>query len=62
MEKPSWPLTSYGPAKCDPTLVTELDESAEELRVKAAEAFKAGSMNEYVRLSFSLLFTWDNLT
>ena len=62
MEKPSWPLTSYGPAKCDPTLVTELDESAEELRVKGAEAFKAGSMNDYVRLSFSLLFIWDNLT
>ena len=32
-EKPLWPLTSYGPVKCQPMLIGGLDESFEELRV-----------------------------
>lgn len=51
-EKPLWPLGSYGPAKLQPTLIGGLDESFEELRVKAVEALKAGTINEYVRADF----------
>ncbi|KAJ7151694.1 hypothetical protein C8R46DRAFT_490839 [Mycena filopes] len=47
-ERPVWPLGSYGPAKYEPTLLTGLDESPEELRLKAATAMKAGTMNEYL--------------
>lgn len=50
-ERPIWPLTSYGPAKFEPTLLTGLDESPEELRVRATAALKAGNINEYVRLA-----------
>ncbi|KAJ2995195.1 hypothetical protein NUW54_g7432 [Trametes sanguinea] len=51
-EKPIWPLSSYGPAKLQPTLIANLDESPEELRVKAAEAARKGTVQEYVRLYF----------
>jgi nucleoporin NUP42 len=47
-EKPSWPLSSYGPAKYEPTVVTGQDMSTEELRVKASQAQAAGNINEYV--------------
>ncbi len=43
-----WPLTSYGPAKHVPTLIGGLDESPEELRVRAVQALKAGTTAEYV--------------
>ncbi|KAF7336061.1 Kinase-like protein [Mycena sanguinolenta] len=46
--KPLWPLASYGPAKFEPTLLSGLDESPEELRVKAEAAMKAGNLNEYL--------------
>lgn len=52
-DKPLWPLTSYGPAKYVPTLIGGLDESPEELRVRAAQALKAGTIATYVRELFS---------
>ncbi|KAI6040414.1 hypothetical protein EDC04DRAFT_1509418 [Pisolithus marmoratus] len=48
-DKPLWPLSSYGAAKHEKTLISELDESPEELRVKAVAAVKAGTINEYVK-------------
>ena len=47
-EKPLWPLSSYAPSKHEPLLLAGLDESPEELRVKAFTALKAGNINEYV--------------
>lgn len=47
-EKPIWPLSSYGAAKHEPTLLKDLDGSPEELRVRAAAASQAGHINEYV--------------
>jgi len=47
-DKPLWPLSSYGAAKHEPTLLKDLDESPEELRVRAVVANQAGSINEYV--------------
>jgi len=47
-EKPLWPLSSYGPSKHEPLLLAGLDESPEELRVKAFTALKAGNINGYV--------------
>ena len=52
-DKPLWPLSSYGPAKAVPTLLGGLDESPEELRVKAAQALKAGTTADYVCNPFS---------
>ena len=49
VDKPNWPLSSYGPAKGEPNLVRGLDESAEELRWRAVSALKAGNVAEYVR-------------
>jgi hypothetical protein len=51
VDKPSWPLSSYGPAKYEPVLIPNLDESQEELRVRAQAALKAGTPNDYVRTS-----------
>lgn len=47
-EKPSWPFSSYGPAKGEPTYVTGLDVSPDEMRVKAYEAKSKNQSNEYV--------------
>lgn len=49
-EKPLWPLTSYGPVKCQPMLIGGVDESFEELRVLAVAALKSGAINDYVCL------------
>jgi hypothetical protein len=49
VDKPLWPLSSYGPAKQEPNLLSGLDESPEELRVRAVTALRAGNANEYVR-------------
>lgn len=54
-EKPIWPLSSYAPAKNEPLLVTGLDQSFEELRVRASQALKAGNVNEYVSSCTSLI-------
>ncbi len=42
-------MSCYGPAKMQPTLIGNLDESMEEMRVKAAQAAKAGTIQDYVR-------------
>ncbi len=47
-DRPTWLLSSYGPAKFQPTILSGLDESPEELRVKAATAAKTGTFTEYV--------------
>jgi nucleoporin NUP42 len=47
-DKPSWPLSSYGPAKHEKNLLPPLDESPEELRLKAATAMRNGNISEYV--------------
>lgn len=47
-DRPIWPLSSYGPAKHEPVLLGGLDESPEELRVRAFTATQAGNINEYV--------------
>jgi nucleoporin NUP42 len=52
-EKPMWPLTSYGPGKFQPLLVGGLDESFEELRLRAVTAIKSGITDEYVRITRS---------
>jgi hypothetical protein len=49
IDKPSWPLSSYGPSKYAPTFQTGLDMSMEEMRVKAMQAQLNGTVNEYVR-------------
>ena len=43
-----WPLSSFGPAKMQPTLIGGLDDSPEEMRVKAAQAARAGTTQDYV--------------
>lgn len=50
LERPIWPLSCFAPAKLQPSLIANLDESPEELRVMAAEAARKGTMQEYVRL------------
>jgi nucleoporin NUP42 len=49
IDKPSWPLSSYGPAKLEKNLLPPLDESPEELRFKAVTAMRNGTISEYVR-------------
>ncbi|KAG5644807.1 hypothetical protein DXG03_007629 [Asterophora parasitica] len=47
-DKPLWPLSTYAPAKHEPNLLAGLDESAEELRVRAYTANQSGKGAEYV--------------
>jgi nucleoporin NUP42 len=54
-DKPLWPLSSYSAAKYEPIVIGGLDESFEELHVKAVTALKAGTINEYVRSKLSKL-------
>jgi len=57
VEKPLWALSSYGPAKYEPTLISNLDESPEELRLKALVAVQSGASIDYVRRTkFQLSF------
>ncbi|KAF5322519.1 hypothetical protein D9619_000184 [Psilocybe cf. subviscida] len=55
VDKPSWPLSSYAPAKYEPMLVAGLDQSFEELRVNAAKALKEGKINEYAQFEASTI-------
>ena len=48
VEKPLWPLSSFGPGKYENTLLKGLDESPEEMRVKAWEANRSGQALTYV--------------
>jgi len=50
VEKPLWSLSSYGPAKLEPNLVSGLDISFEELRLNAVMALQSNTVAEYVRL------------
>jgi len=50
VEKPLWGLSSYGPAKLEPNLISGLDMSFEELRVNAVMALQNNTVAEYVRL------------
>jgi nucleoporin NUP42 len=59
-DKPSWPLSSYGPAKHEGNLLPSLDESFEELRIKAATAVRNGNINEYVRC-YLYIYSNDSL-
>ena len=52
-DKPLWPLSSYGPAKGEPSIIEKLDESAEELRWKFVSAMRAGNIAPYVRIDSS---------
>jgi hypothetical protein len=47
-DRPAWLLSSYGPAKYEPNLVSGIDESFEELHLKAALALASNSVQEYV--------------
>ncbi|KAK0190343.1 hypothetical protein F5146DRAFT_1102783 [Armillaria mellea] len=49
VDKPLWPLSSFGPAKHEPLLIKGLDESPEELRVQAFKALTSGNVNQYVQ-------------
>ena len=49
-ERPLWPLSSYSAAKNAPNLLSNLDLSSEELRVRAYDAQKSGQIQQYVRL------------
>ncbi|KAI0303905.1 hypothetical protein BC826DRAFT_980308 [Russula brevipes] len=48
-DRPSWPLSSYGPAKHEQNLLPPLDESPDELRFKAVTAIRNGTINEYLQ-------------
>ncbi|KAN0126678.1 hypothetical protein V8E52_000318 [Russula decolorans] len=48
-DKPSWPLSSYGPAKHEKNLLPPLDESPEEFRIKAVTAMRNGNISEYLQ-------------
>ncbi|KAG8890479.1 hypothetical protein FRB98_007826 [Tulasnella sp. 332] len=54
VEKPTWPLSSYGPAKNEPVYVTGLDMSPEEMRLKAYEARKLNQNTQYAAEETSL--------
>ncbi|KDQ64045.1 hypothetical protein JAAARDRAFT_144449 [Jaapia argillacea MUCL 33604] len=58
-DKPQWPLSSYGPAKHEPNLIPNLDESFEELRVKALLATKSGAFDDYIRYEANQTATSD---
>jgi nucleoporin NUP42 len=62
VEKPLWGLSSYGPAKLEPNLVSGLDMSFEELRLNAVMALQNNTVAEYVRrhLSPYLSLSWAN--
>ncbi|KAF8433020.1 hypothetical protein L210DRAFT_3650092 [Boletus edulis BED1] len=61
MDKPLWPLSSYGPAKHEPVVVGGLDESPEELRLKAVTALKAGTTDEYTKYEGQKTTTADQV-
>ncbi|KAI6135233.1 hypothetical protein EDD17DRAFT_1546695 [Pisolithus thermaeus] len=60
-EKPLWPLSSYGTAKHEKTLISGLDESPEELRVRAVAAVKAGTINDYMKYEAEKIVAADQI-
>ncbi|KAH6914552.1 hypothetical protein BKA70DRAFT_1556976 [Coprinopsis sp. MPI-PUGE-AT-0042] len=59
-DKPMWPLSSYGPAKGEPLVISGLDLSFEEMRCKAFEANKAGNAQEYVSYEAAQIASAEN--
>lgn len=51
VERPMWALTSYGPAKNEPNLISMIDLSQEELRWEYYQAVKANNPGLYRELS-----------
>lgn len=47
-ERPSWALTCYAPGKGNPNLISGLDESPEELRIRYYNARAANDQSLYV--------------
>jgi nucleoporin NUP42 len=56
VEKPLWGLSSYGPAKFEPNLISGLDMSLEELRLNAVVALQNNTVAEYVRFRSPFIF------
>lgn len=61
VDKPLWPLTSFAPSKYSPTVITGLDESPEELRVRASQAIKNGNVSEYTQYESSRIAAADQI-
>jgi hypothetical protein len=61
VEKPIWPLSSYGAAKNEHTIIATLDESPEELRWKAVQALKSNTAVDYVRDRYMLLTSFPDV-
>jgi nucleoporin NUP42 len=52
VDRPLYPLSSYGPGKCIPCVIDGLDQSPEELRVAAWTAVREGAgLDAYVSCS-----------
>lgn len=47
-ERPLWMFSAYGTAKGEPNMVTELEESPDELRVKFTKAQLSNNLAQYV--------------
>lgn len=58
-ERPVFPLSCYGPAKEEPNLIIEQDESSEELRMKFIQANASGNPQQYVSYlsDYFIIFT-----
>ncbi|KAG8750387.1 hypothetical protein FRC14_000538, partial [Serendipita sp. 396] len=54
-DKPLWPLSSYGVAKGEPTFLTGLDISPEELRARAVDRMRRGRSQSYTDYEASLI-------
>ncbi|KAF8324564.1 uncharacterized protein EI90DRAFT_3129745 [Cantharellus anzutake] len=48
-DRPLWPFSSYGPAKGEPNLISGLDESPEEMRIKFWQANMQGNPALYTQ-------------
>ncbi|KAF9235577.1 hypothetical protein BU15DRAFT_77894 [Melanogaster broomeanus] len=60
-DKPLWPLSSYGPAKHEVVVIGGLDESPEELRLKAVTALKTVTIHEYVQYESEKIAAADQM-
>jgi hypothetical protein len=60
-EKPFWPLSTYAPYNFKPNLISEIDISPEELRVKFVECKAAGILAEYYSYEASKIASADQI-
>lgn len=58
--RPIWKTSSYGPAKYEPNLLTGLDVSPEEMRLRAYDALKEGRITEYAQQEAVIANQADN--